>query len=92
MIAVDVRTQPTRATLAGMSEVLLQSFEIMGRALSEQEAAGAEIVLRPDTSAFASTDFNARRDLIQAGYGAAQRALPELRRRLSAPATRPRRG
>ena len=92
MIAVDVGTQPNRATLPGMYEVLLQSFEIMGRALSEQEATGAEIVLRPDTSAFASTDFNARRDLIQPGYGAAQRALPELRRRLSAPATRPRRG
>jgi NTE family protein len=92
VIAVDVGTRPNRATLPGMYEVLLQSFEIMGRALSEQEAMGAEIVLRPDTSAFASTDFNARRDLIQAGYEAAQRALPELRRRLSAPATRPRRG
>lgn len=92
VIAVDVGTRPNRASLPGMYEVLLQSFEIMGRALSEQEATGADIVLRPDTSAFASTDFNARRDLIQAGYEAAQRALPELRRRLSAPATRPRRG
>ena len=92
VIAVDVGTRPNRASLPGMYEVLLQSFEIMGRALSEQEAQGADVVLRPDTSAFASTDFNARRDLIQAGYEAAQRALPELRRRLSTPATRPRRG
>jgi NTE family protein len=91
VLAVDVGTRPNRASLPGMYEVLMQSFEIMGRALSEQEAQGAEIVLRPDTSAFASTDFNARRDLIQAGYEAAQRALPELRRRLSAPALRPRR-
>ena len=92
VIAVDVGTRPNRAALPGMYEVLMQSFEIMGRALSEQEAQAAEIVLRPDTSAFASTDFNARRDLIQAGYEAAQRALPDLRRRLGAPVTRPRRG
>jgi len=87
VIAVDVGTRPNRQALPGMYEVILQSFEIMGRALSEQEAQGADIVLRPDTSAFASTDFNARRDLIQAGYEATQRALPELRRRLGAPAT-----
>lgn len=91
VMAVDVGTRPNRASLPGMYEVLLQSFEIMGRALSEQEAQSAEIVLRPDTVAYASTDFNARRELIQAGYEAAQRALPELRRRLSMAATRPRR-
>ena len=92
VLAVDVGTRPNRASLPGMHEVLLQSFEIMGRALSGQKALGAAVVLRPDTSAVASTHFNARSDLIQAGYEAAQRALPELRRRLSAPAARPRRG
>ena len=92
VLAVDVGTRPNCASLPGMYELLLQSFEFMGRALSEQKAQGADVVLRPDASAVASTDFNARRDLIQAGYGAAQRALPELQRRLSAPAARPRRG
>lgn len=92
VIAVDVGTRPHRESLPGMYEVILQSFEIMGRALAEQEAQGAELVLRPDTSRYASSDFNARREMIQLGYEAAQRALPELQRRLKAPAARTRRG
>ena len=89
VLAVDVGTRPNRAALTGMYEVLLQSFEIMGRALSEQEALAADVVVRPDLSAFATTNFAARRDFIQAGYEATQRALPELRRRLAAPSGRP---
>jgi NTE family protein len=92
VIAVDVGTRPNRESLPGMYEVILQSFEIMGRALSEQEAQGAELVLRPDTSRYASSDFNARREMIQLGYEAAQRALPDLQKRLSSPAARARRG
>ncbi len=91
VLAVDVGTRPNRATLPGMYEVLLQSFEIMGRALSEQEALGADVVVRPDVTAYASTDFGARRDMIQAGYEAAQRALPDLRKRLASASGRPRR-
>jgi NTE family protein len=92
VIAVDVGTRPHRESLPGMYEVILQSFEIMGRALAEQEAQGADLVLRPDTSRYASSDFNARREMIQLGYEAAQRALPELQRRLRSPAARTRRG
>lgn len=88
VLAIDVGTRPNRAALTGMYEVLLQSFEIMGRALSEQEALAADVVVRPDLSAFAATNFAARRDFIQAGYEATQRALPELRKRLAAPAGR----
>lgn len=40
-------------------------------------------MIRPDTSRFASTDFSARKDLIQAGYEAGRRALPELSRRIT---------
>lgn len=92
VIAVDVGTKPSRAQLPGMYEVLLQSFEIMGRALAEQEALTADLVLRPDTSNFASSDFGSRREMIQLGYEAAQHALPDLRRRLNLAAGRPRRG
>jgi len=88
VIAVDVGTKPHRTALPGLYEVLLQSFEIMGRALSDQEARTADTVIRPDTSSYASSDFNARREMIQVGYEATQRALPELRRRLDAPARR----
>lgn len=84
VIAVDVSTPPRRRnTGAGLHEVILQSFEIMGRTLIQLEAEQADLVIRPDTSRFSSTDFRARREMIQAGYEAGRRALPELARRLS---------
>lgn len=82
VIAVDVSTPPRSNTGAGLHEVILQSFEIMGRALIQLEAEQADLVIRPDTSCFSSTDFRARREMIQAGYEAGRRALPELARRL----------
>ena len=92
VLAVDVGTQPHRDSLAGLYEVLLQSFEIMGRALALQEARRADMVIRPDTARYASSDFEARRELIQVGYEAAQRAIPELHRRLNPGPGRPRKG
>jgi NTE family protein len=87
VIAVDVGARPFKAHLPGMYEVLLQSFEIMSRTLAETEAIGADGLIRVDTSAYSGTDFTVRREMIQAGYEAAQRALPELRKRLAQPAT-----
>ena len=83
VLAVDVGTKPQNKPGGGLYEVILQSFEIMGRALSQLEAQQADFVLRPDTSRFASTDFAARKDLIQVGYETTRQALPELRRRLA---------
>jgi NTE family protein len=79
VIAVDVGTRPNRNTLPGLYEVLLQSFEIMGRALANHEVALADFAVRPDTSQYASSDFSARREMIQVGYETMQRQLPALR-------------
>lgn len=89
VLAVDVSAKPSRATLPGMYEIILQSFEIMGRALADQEASRAELVIRPNTSAFASSDFNLRKELIQAGYESAQQMLPQVKRLLASPVARP---
>lgn len=85
VLAVDIAARPKRHDLNGLYEVVLQSFEIMGRALADQDAAQADMVIRPDTGAWSSSDFSARREMIQAGYEATQRALPEIRKRLEAP-------
>jgi NTE family protein len=82
VIAVDVAARPKRSEFPGLYEVILQSFEIMGRALADQEALQADLVIRPETSQYSSADFNVRREMIQAGYEAAQAMLPELKRRL----------
>lgn len=83
VIAVDVGTKPQNNVGNGLYEVILQSFEIMGRALTNLEAKEADFLIRPDTSRFSSTDFGARKDLIQAGYVAGRAALAELNRKVA---------
>jgi NTE family protein len=92
VLAVDVAARPRRHELSGLYEVILQSFEIMGRALADQEALQADLVIRPDTAQFASSDFGVRREMIQAGFEAAQPLIPALRKRLETGTPRPRRG
>ena len=54
----------------------------MGRALAQLEGQQADLRIRPDASRDSSTDFKARKEMIQAGYEAGRKALPELARRL----------
>lgn len=82
VVAVDVAARPKRSDFPGLYEVILQSFEIMGRALADQEAQQADLLIRPETGQYSSSDFNVRREMIQAGYEACQAQLPEIRRRL----------
>ena len=84
VIGVDVGSKPSNNVHSGLYEVLLQSFEIMGRSISALEAQTADFMIRPDTLRFVSTDFSARKDLIQAGYEAGLKAVGELRTRLGA--------
>jgi NTE family protein len=89
VIAIDVAAKPTRGAMPGLYEIVLQSFEIMGRALADQEALAADLVIRPETGTVASTDFNQRKELIQAGYVATEQALPQIRKLLATPVARP---
>ncbi len=82
VLACDIATKPVRSELSGTYEVLLQSFEIMGRALADQESTSADFVIRPDTAAYASSDFGVRKEMIQAGYLATQAWITPLRQRL----------
>ena len=82
VIAVDVGGRPTNKPRSGLYEIILQSFEIMGRSLAQLEGKTANILIQPKTDEFDSSDFSARKEMIEAGYAAGQAAIPELRRRL----------
>jgi NTE family protein len=85
VIAVDVGAPETAVSTLGSSgtyKLLLRSFEIMGESLRRHEASVADIVIRPDVGRIASTDFSARKALIEAGYVAAQRLLPVIQEKL----------
>ena len=82
VIAVDVGTQPGQSQRSGLYEIILQSFEIMVRSLARLEGQTADLLIRPDTGRFASSDFAARKDLIEAGYLAGRRIVPQIKREL----------
>ena len=56
-----------------------------GPRLSDSEARLADLVLRPDTGAYSSTDFSVRREMIQVGQESMRALLPEWSRRLERP-------
>lgn len=82
VIAVDVGGKPSPKPRSGLYEIILQSFEIMGRSLAQLESKSANLLIQPRTDEYDSSDFSARKEMIEAGYVAGQAALPELRRRL----------
>ena len=82
VIAVDVGGRPSSKPRSGLYEIILQSFEIMGRSLAQLESKGANLLILPKTDEFDGSDFSARKEMIEAGYLAGQAAMPELRRRL----------
>jgi NTE family protein len=82
VVAVDVGADdPTgrqNRIGGGMYELILRSFEIMGQALRRQEAQDADIVIRPDVGRISSTDFTARKALIEAGHKAGNLLAPVI--------------
>ena len=66
-----------------MMRILLQTFSIMGRSISQFELRNADVVIRPRLAGVPSADFSARKRTIQAGRDAALAALPEIRAKLA---------
>jgi NTE family protein len=83
VLAVNVGTNPKRPAGAGLYELIMQSFDIMAFSLSSLEAQSADFLIAPDTSAYSGSDFSVRKEMIQVGYEATQKALPELRKKLA---------
>jgi NTE family protein len=83
VIAVDISNVSRRDRLVGTLDVLLQTFTIMGHAISLHELEDADVVIRPKTTAVSSTDFGGRHLAILEGEKAAAAIMPELKARLA---------
>lgn len=83
VIAVDISNVVRRERLAGTLDVLLQTFAIMGHAISRHELEDADIVIRPRTAAVGTTDFEGRHLAILEGEKAAAAILPQLKAKLA---------
>ena len=82
IIAVDISAIPEGQSTKGAVDILLQTFNIMGHAISQWEMAEADVVMRPKLQGVGSADFGARRLSIMAGREAALTMLPKLRERI----------
>ncbi len=83
VIAVDIGHKPSWSKADGLMSELLQTFTIMGNAISRHELSAADVVIRPHTSGVAVTDFNDRHLAIMEGEKAATQALPALLAKLA---------
>jgi NTE family protein len=78
IIAVDISSRPEDAKTSDMLRVLLQTFSIMGKSISQWELVQADVVVRPDLPNVGSTEFSARKKSIEAGRAAMKLALPQV--------------
>jgi NTE family protein len=83
VIAVDISNVSRRDKLTGTLDVLLQTFAIMGHAISRHELEDADIVIRPKTAAVSSTDFEGRHLAILEGEMAVAAVMPVLKAKLA---------
>jgi len=83
VIAVDISNVARGDKLTGTLDVLLQTFSIMGRAISLHQLEDADVVIRPKTTAVNSTDFAGRHLAIMEGEKAAAAIMPELKAKLA---------
>jgi len=79
VLAIDISSRPEDAKTSDMLKVLLQTFSIMGKSISQLELAQADVVVRPLLPDIGSTEFSARKKSIEAGRAAMKQALPQLR-------------
>lgn len=83
IIAVDISSRPEDAKTTDILKVLLQTFSIMSKSISQLELAQAEVVVRPAMPDVGSAEFAARKKSIEAGRAAMKLAMPALKAALA---------
>lgn len=89
VIAVDISTDPESSPASDTFQILMQTFNIMGKSLNTVLLKDADIVVKPSLAGVKSADFAARRKSIEAGREAMLKALPKLKEVLSGYAVKP---
>ena len=73
---VEARKEPN------IFQVMMQSIYITTYAVARSALESADIVIEPDLTHIGAGDFNKAGEMIDRGREAAQRAIPEIRKRL----------
>lgn len=83
VIAVDISDKPQNNKTESSTDIMLQTFNIMGQAISRNELVEADIVIRPVTPGISSTDFKGKHVAVMQGEIAVAAILPELKDKLA---------
>ena len=89
VIAVDISTDPEGSPASDTFQILMQTFNIMGKSLNTVLLKDADVVVKPSLVGVKSADFAARRKSIEAGREAMLKAMPKLKEVLSGYAVKP---
>ena len=89
IIAVDISTDPEGSPASDTFQILMQTFNIMGKSLNTVLLKDADVVVKPALMGVKSADFAARRKSIEAGREAMLKAMPKLKQVLSGYAAKP---
>ncbi len=82
IIAVDISARPQYGKTQTTIDVLLQTFSIMGQAISRYELPAADVVIRPNTPDLRAVDFQDRHLAVLEGEKAATAMLAEIKTKL----------
>lgn len=82
VIAVDISQRPQDSATDSTLDILLQTFNIMGKVIGQYETAEADIVVRPVVSGLPATDLSGRHRAILEGEKAAALVMVELKDKL----------
>lgn len=84
VVAVDIYCGGSQGALKGTAvDTVMKTFRLQGCLLNRDEAAGADVLIRPSFEPASATSFEQRDEAILAGYREMTALLPELKKRLA---------
>ncbi len=85
VIAVDISTPPEGNNTGDTLKLLLQTFAIMGKTISQLELRAADFVVQPPLVGVSGADFTSRLRAIRSGRDTAAALMPQIKARLAVP-------
>jgi NTE family protein len=82
VIAVDISENVTNFNITNIVDVMLQSVTIITSENTKYKKKDADVLITPAVGSVAMLDFTQKKRCMQAGIEAAQKAVPEIRKKI----------
>jgi NTE family protein len=82
VIAVDISENVVNFNITNILDVMLQAVTIMGAENVKYKKKEADVLISPSVGSVAMLDFTQKKRCMQAGIEAAQKAMPEIKRKI----------